>query len=145
MKDKLKIGLKGFVFGVANIIPGVSGGTIALTMGIYEDLISSISNIRKDFKKSMALLVPFLIGAVLSILLLSKVINFCLDRFPNPTILLFLGIGIIFNIVVTMTRIVALSLASRKNVQITQPAVSKIKDAFQQAARLIVRLVTKYV
>ena len=49
MKDKLKIGLKGFVFGVANIIPGVSGGTIALTMGIYEDLISSISNIRKDF------------------------------------------------------------------------------------------------
>ena len=92
MKDKLKIGLKGFVFGVANIIPGVSGGTIALTMGIYEDLISSISNIRKDFKKSMALLVPFLIGAVLSILLLSKVINFCLDKYPNPTILLFLGI-----------------------------------------------------
>ena len=43
MKDKLKIGLKGFVFGLANIIPGVSGGTIALTMGIYEDLISSIS------------------------------------------------------------------------------------------------------
>ena len=41
MKDKIKIGLKGFVFGVANIIPGVSGGTIALTMGIYEDLISS--------------------------------------------------------------------------------------------------------
>ena len=92
MKDKIKIGLKGFVFGVANIIPGVSGGTIALTMGIYEDLISSISNIRKDFKKSMSLLVPFLIGAVLSILLLSKVINFCLDKYPNPTILLFLGI-----------------------------------------------------
>lgn len=92
MKDKLIIGLKGFVFGIANIIPGVSGGTIALTMGIYEDLISSISNIRKDFKKSMSLLVPFLLGAVLSILLLSKVINFCLDKYPNPTILLFLGI-----------------------------------------------------
>lgn len=92
MKDKLKIGLKGFVFGIANIIPGVSGGTIALTMGIYEDLISAISNIRKEFKKSMALLLPFLIGAALSVLLLSKVINFCLDKFPNPTILLFLGI-----------------------------------------------------
>ena len=63
MKAKIKIGLKGFVFGVANIIPGVRGGTIAITMGIYEDLISSISNIRKDFKKSMSLLVPFLNAA----------------------------------------------------------------------------------
>ena len=38
MKDKLKIGLKGFVFGVANIIPGVSGGTIAILLKIYHAL-----------------------------------------------------------------------------------------------------------
>lgn len=92
MKEKLMILLKGFVFGIANIIPGVSGGTIALTMGIYEDLISSISNIFKKFKKSMSLLIPFGIGAVLSIVLLSKVINYTLTKYPAPTILFFIGL-----------------------------------------------------
>ena len=42
MKNKIILMLKGAVFGVANVIPGVSGGTIALTMGVYEDFISSI-------------------------------------------------------------------------------------------------------
>ncbi len=92
MKDKIKIFLKGCVFGIANIIPGVSGGTIALTMGIYEDLIKSISNIRKKFKKSMALLIPFFIGAVVAILLLSNVIKLSLSKYPTPTILFFLGL-----------------------------------------------------
>lgn len=92
MKDKILIALKGFVFGIANIIPGVSGGTIALTMGIYEDLIGSISNIFKSFKKSMALLIPFGIGAILSIVLLSKVINYTLTKYPAPTIIFFIGL-----------------------------------------------------
>ena len=92
MKKQLIIFLKGCVFGIANIIPGVSGGTIALTMGIYEDLIKSISNIRKKFKKSMSLLVPFGLGAAFSILLLSKVIKFALEKYQTPTILFFLGL-----------------------------------------------------
>lgn len=92
MKNKLMIFLKGCVFGIANIIPGVSGGTIALTMGIYEDLIKSISNIRKKFKKSMGLLIPFGLGAAVAILVLSKVIKFCLERYETPTILFFLGL-----------------------------------------------------
>ena len=92
MKKQLIIFLKGCVFGIANIIPGVSGGTIALTMGIYEDLIKSISNIRKKFKKSMSLLVPFGLGGVVSILLLSKVIKFALEKYQTPTILFFLGL-----------------------------------------------------
>ena len=84
--------IKGFIMGIANIIPGVSGGTIALTMGIYEDLISSISNIFKKFKNSMAILIPFFIGAVLSIVLLSKIINFTLTKYPTPTIIFFVGL-----------------------------------------------------
>lgn len=42
--------IKGIFIGVANIIPGVSGGTMAVTMGIYDKLISSINGIIKDFK-----------------------------------------------------------------------------------------------
>lgn len=92
MKEKLKIMLKGMVFGVANIIPGVSGGTIALTLGIYEDLIKAISNILKSFKKSMSLLIPFGLGAAISIVVFSKIINYTLTKFPTMTILFFIGL-----------------------------------------------------
>lgn len=92
MKDKLLYIIKGFFFGVANIIPGVSGGTIAITMGIYEEMISSISGFLKNPKKSIMYLLPIGIGAVLSILLMSKVISFCLERFPAPTNLFFIGL-----------------------------------------------------
>ena len=84
--------IKGALVGVANIIPGVSGGTIALTMGVYEDFISSISNFLKKPKKSLKFLLPFGIGAALSILLMSKLISFCLDKFPLPTTLFFVGL-----------------------------------------------------
>ena len=92
MKNNIILMLKGAVFGVANIIPGVSGGTIALTMGVYEDFISSISNLLKKPKKSLKFLLPFGIGAALSILLMSKLISFCLDKFPLPTTLFFVGL-----------------------------------------------------
>lgn len=92
MKNNIILMLKGAVFGVANIIPGVSGGTIALTMGVYEDFISSISNFLKKPKKSLKFLLPFGIGAALSILLMSKLISFCLEKFPLPTTLFFVGL-----------------------------------------------------
>jgi putative membrane protein len=44
-KDYLKISLKGIAMGIADTIPGVSGGTIAFITGIYEELVSSISNV----------------------------------------------------------------------------------------------------
>lgn len=92
MKEKIILALKGFIFGIANIIPGVSGGTIALTMGVYEDLIASISHFFEKPKKSVLFLIPFLIGAALSILLMSKVISYSLDKYPFPTIIFFVGL-----------------------------------------------------
>ena len=44
MKEYLVLAIKGFIIGVANIIPGVSGGTLAITLGIYERLINILSN-----------------------------------------------------------------------------------------------------
>ena len=44
--------LKGMVIGIANIIPGVSGGTMMVAMGIYDKLIHCITHIFKEFKKS---------------------------------------------------------------------------------------------
>ena len=51
MKKMVLLFLKGFVMGIANIIPGVSGGTLALIMGIYEDFIGAISHFISNFKK----------------------------------------------------------------------------------------------
>lgn len=92
MKEKLKLVIKGFVIGIANIIPGVSGGTLAITLGIYEDLINAISHFFTNFKKNLEFLILLGIGAVLSILTLSKLINFSLTKFPVPTTLFFIGL-----------------------------------------------------
>lgn len=87
----LVLGIKGFFIGLANIIPGVSGGTLALTLGIYEKLISCISHIFKNLKENIKFLLPIGIGAILSILSLSHVISFSLEHYVLPTILFFIG------------------------------------------------------
>ncbi len=84
--------VKGFILGIANIIPGVSGGTLAMTMGIYEDIIKSISSILKTPKKSLKLLLYLGIGAALSILILSKLLNYTLTNYAFATTLFFIGL-----------------------------------------------------
>ncbi len=90
--DYFKEILKGVFIGVANIIPGVSGGTIALSMGVYEKIIEAINNLKKDFKNSAKTLLPYVIGAVLGILVLAILIEFLLDKFPFPTVFAFIGL-----------------------------------------------------
>ncbi len=92
MKDYIVLAIKGFFLGIANIIPGVSGGTLALTLGIYQDLIGAISHFFKNLKKNLKLLIPLGIGMIVAILLGSKVISYCLDKFPFPTTLFFIGL-----------------------------------------------------
>ena len=92
MKEKIILGIKGFFMGIANIIPGVSGGTLAITMGIYEDLINAISHFISKIKENIKFLLPIFIGAVLSIILGSKIIGYSLENFPLPTIMFFTGL-----------------------------------------------------
>ena len=92
IKDKIILGFKGFLIGLANIIPGVCGGTMAVSFGIYEEIIEIASNIFKNFKKNMAFILPIGIGAVIAIALLSNVITICLDKYQVATPLLFVGL-----------------------------------------------------
>lgn len=92
MKDKIILVLKGMIIGVANIIPGVSGGTLMITLGLYEEVINTISHFFKNFKKNLKFIIPLAIGMVLAILLLSKLISLCLDKYPFPTTLFFVGL-----------------------------------------------------
>jgi len=82
----------GLLIGVANIIPGVSGGTIALSMGVYDKIISAVTNIFKDFKKSVLTLIPYGIGAVAGIACLSFLIEFMFKVYPMQTSLAFCGL-----------------------------------------------------
>ena len=52
LNDYLVIGLKGIAMGAADVVPGVSGGTLAFISGIYEELLSAISNVNIDLLKN---------------------------------------------------------------------------------------------
>lgn len=84
--------LKGAVIGIANIIPGVSGGTMAVAMGIYDTLIHALTHLFKEFKKSVMILVPILLGAAIGIVGLSFLIEKMFNWIPMQTNLLFIGL-----------------------------------------------------
>ncbi len=84
--------LKGIVIGIANAIPGVSGGTMMVSMGIYDKMIESVTGIFKQFKKSVLTLLPYIIGMVIGIVGLSFSITFLLEKYPFQMSLLFIGL-----------------------------------------------------
>lgn len=84
--------LKGIVIGLANIIPGVSGGTMAVSMGIYDKMIHCVTHLFKEFKKSILFLIPIFLGAGIAIVGLTFVIPTMFARFPLQTNLLFIGL-----------------------------------------------------
>ena len=88
----LKNILKGMVIGVANIIPGVSGGTMAVSMGIYDTLIHCVTHLFSEFQKSLKFLIPIFLGAGIALVGLSFVIEFLFENYPLPTNLLFIGL-----------------------------------------------------
>ena len=88
----LKKILQGMVVGIANIIPGVSGGTMMVAMGLYDKLIHSITHLKSEFKESMKLLIPIFAGAGLAIVLLSRLFEFLLATYPIPTNFAFCGL-----------------------------------------------------
>lgn len=94
MLEKFILVIKGFIMGIANIIPGVSGGTLAIILGIYEEFIGAISHFFSNFKENIKFLIPLGIGMILSIITMSSVIDYSYKNFPIPTTLFFVGLVI---------------------------------------------------
>lgn len=88
----LKQLLQGMVVGIANIIPGVSGGTMMVAMGLYDKLIHAITHLKSEFKESMKLLIPIFIGAGIAIVALSRLFEYLLGNYPVPTNFAFCGL-----------------------------------------------------
>jgi len=92
MKKNLILVIKGMIIGLANVIPGVSGGTLMITLGIYEQIIETISHFFSNFKNNLKFIIPLAIGVILSLVLFSKIIGISLEKFPFATTLFFLGL-----------------------------------------------------
>lgn len=85
------LALKGMFIGGTMLIPGVSGGTMAIILGVYQKLLSAVANIKKDFKNSILTLIPFALGGALGAVILASPIEKLLFLFPLPVMYFFLG------------------------------------------------------
>jgi len=104
--DYLWVALKGVTMGAANVIPGVSGGTIALVTGIYEELINSLKSfdkkalqffLQRDFigllnHVNAKFLLSLLFGVVLSIFSIAKLFAYLLIEHPTQIWAFFFGL-----------------------------------------------------
>ena len=88
----IKMILQGMAVGIANIIPGVSGGTMMVAMGLYDKLIHAITHLKSEFKQSLKLLIPIFAGAGLAIVILSRLFEYLLANHPIPTNFAFCGL-----------------------------------------------------
>ena len=107
MLKHLIVALKGFFMGAANVVPGVSGGTIALITGIYKEIIEALGSLtQKETWKSLfkgdfrgfwnqvhgTFLIWLAIGVVLSVFSLAKLMTYVLEHFPVHTWAFFFGL-----------------------------------------------------
>ncbi len=91
----IRLFLIGGVMGIANIIPGVSGGTIAVVFSIYDDLMEALGNFITDKVnrwKYIRFLTTLFAGSIVSILIFAKVLKWSLEFYPLITIFLFIGL-----------------------------------------------------
>lgn len=84
--------LYGLVFGVANVIPGVSGGTMLVVFGCYDKVCGALTLNLKEIKKNIVFLIFFGIGAVIGIVGFAFVITWLFTNFPTQTNMFFMGL-----------------------------------------------------
>lgn len=84
---------RGMAMGTSDIIPGVSGGTIAVLLGIYDQFINAVSGITtREWKKHVPFLLTLGLGMVSAIVILSHAVEWLLEEYPEPTNFFFLGL-----------------------------------------------------
>ncbi|MFC4711474.1 DUF368 domain-containing protein [Planococcus dechangensis] len=84
---------RGILMGISDLIPGVSGGTIAFILGIYDRLLESISGFfSRQWKKQLGFLVPLGMGIVITLLLFSRFIEYLLSNHYESTQFFFMGL-----------------------------------------------------
>ena len=78
MKDQIRYFIAGIFIGISELLPGISGATVALMFGVYERILAFLTQL-----KGFNLIIPLLIGMVLSVFLFSSVINYLYENFTH--------------------------------------------------------------
>jgi len=92
MKRYILALIKGFIIGVMMVVPGVSGGTLAIIFGIYSGLIDAISNLFKNFKQNALFLLSFIIGALPGFYVTSRFLGPLITQYSTIVVFLFAGL-----------------------------------------------------
>ena len=89
--------LNGLAFGITETVPGVSGGTIAIILGFYTELIEAVNHFTENAKKYTKFFIPMALGIATGVIIFSAVMNYMLSNFSFPTMTFFIGliVGII--------------------------------------------------
>lgn len=89
-ENKWVTAVKGLIIGATMIVPGVSGGTMAIILGIYDRLISAVSSFGKNVKENFVFLALFALSAGLGLFLFSTPLSWLLEHYQFPTICFFI-------------------------------------------------------
>lgn len=91
IKNKIDIIYKGVLIGSTMLVPGVSGGSMAMILGIYDRLIEAVSSFFKDIKSNALFLFVFVLSAGAGMLLLARPILSLLESYPKTMGFFFIG------------------------------------------------------
>lgn len=83
---------KGIVMGAGMILPGVSGGVIAVIFGLYQDMVDAVLHFFRDVKKNLLFLVPIGIGGLAGIAIFGRVLKILFNHYPVQTQYAFIGL-----------------------------------------------------
>ncbi len=92
MVNHMKLLIKGYIIGLAKIIPGVSGALLAISLNVYKQSLEAITHFFNKTKDNIKLLLPLGIGIIFAIITGSKAVLYCLDKAYVITMILFIGL-----------------------------------------------------
>ncbi|MDR1262454.1 MAG: DUF368 domain-containing protein [Oscillospiraceae bacterium] len=85
-------GMRGLILGIACVLPGVSGGVIALSMGLYQPILAALVHFRRDVKVNARFLAPLAVGGGIGILLTARAMSEIIQRAESNITVLFVGL-----------------------------------------------------
>lgn len=83
--------LQRLIVGGTMLVPGVSGGSMAILLDVYDDLVRAVGSFFRHKRESLLLLIPFCLGGGIGIFLLAAPLLHLLERYPGPMLFFFAG------------------------------------------------------
>lgn len=111
----------GIIIGMANVIPGVSGSTIAVVFGIYDKFINAITLNIKKLRLNKKFVLPIIAGMASGVLIFSKIITVLYEKFPVQTNFFFTGL-----IIGSIPMLAALATKTKKGIKIEKSKIASI-------------------